>query len=124
LKYHTRKIFLTKKSVMKNLCQKATWKHFAALVIFSFIQIISIAQDQNGDNSTSSSTTTRTTTTQSTEWYTAPWVWIVGGAVLILLLVAILSGGRGSSRSSVTRTTSHDTGTGTVTTVSRDSDEV
>lgn len=28
------------------------------------------------------------------EWYTQPWVWIVGGAVFILLLVALLRSGR------------------------------
>jgi hypothetical protein len=26
-------------------------------------------------------------------WYTQPWVWIVGGALFILLLVALLRGG-------------------------------
>ena len=26
-------------------------------------------------------------------WYAAPWVWIVGGAIFILLLVALLRGG-------------------------------
>ena len=31
-------------------------------------------------------------------WYTAPWVWVVGIAVFILLLVALLRGG-GRSRS-------------------------
>ena len=25
-------------------------------------------------------------------WYTSPWVWIVGGAIFILLLVALLRG--------------------------------
>ena len=30
-------------------------------------------------------------------WYAAPWVWIVGGAVFILLLVALTRGG-GSRR--------------------------
>jgi len=29
-------------------------------------------------------------------WYTAPWVWVVGGAVFILLLVALLRGNRRS----------------------------
>ena len=28
------------------------------------------------------------------DWYTQPWVWIVGGALFILLLVALLRGGR------------------------------
>jgi len=27
------------------------------------------------------------------DWYTQPWVWIVGGAVSILLLVALIRGG-------------------------------
>ena len=30
----------------------------------------------------------------SSQWYTQPWVWIVGGAIFILLLVALLRGGR------------------------------
>lgn len=28
------------------------------------------------------------------QWYTQPWVWVVGGAVFILLLVALLRGGK------------------------------
>ena len=27
-------------------------------------------------------------------WYTQPWVWIVGGAIFILLLVGMLKGGK------------------------------
>jgi hypothetical protein len=27
-------------------------------------------------------------------WYASPWVWVVGAAVFILLLVALLRGGR------------------------------
>jgi hypothetical protein len=30
-------------------------------------------------------------------WYASPWVWIVGAAVFILLLVALTSGSRSSS---------------------------
>jgi hypothetical protein len=30
-------------------------------------------------------------------WYAAPWVWVVGGAVFILLLVALLRGNRRSN---------------------------
>lgn len=30
---------------------------------------------------------------KSDDWYAAPWVWVVGAAVFILLLVAILRGG-------------------------------
>jgi hypothetical protein len=37
-----------------------------------------------------------TKTTSTTHWYASPWVWVVGAAVFILLLVALT---RGSSRS-------------------------
>ena len=37
-------------------------------------------------------------------WYASPWVWIVGAAVFILLLVALTSGGRGKKSDSVTYT--------------------
>jgi len=30
---------------------------------------------------------------KDSNWYQQPWVWIVGGAVFILLLVALLRGG-------------------------------
>ena len=33
-------------------------------------------------------------TTSSSNWYASPWVWIVGAAVFILLLVALTRGGR------------------------------
>ena len=36
-------------------------------------------------------------TTSSNNWYASPWVWIVGAAVFILLLVALTSGGRDRS---------------------------
>jgi len=31
---------------------------------------------------------------KGSNWYAQPWVWIVGGAVFILLLVALLRGNR------------------------------
>lgn len=50
------------------------------------------------------------------DWYASPWVWIVGAAVFILLLVALTSGGR-------KRTTDGSTDKVTVTkTVKRDTD--
>ena len=32
--------------------------------------------------------------TKGGDWYTSPWVWVVGAAVFILLLVALTRGGR------------------------------
>ena len=31
-------------------------------------------------------------TKESSNWYAQPWVWIVGGAVFLLLLVALMRG--------------------------------
>jgi len=41
----------------------------------------------------------------SSNWYASPWVWIVGAAVFILLLVALVRGGKSGDSVSVTRTT-------------------
>lgn len=32
-------------------------------------------------------------TDKGSNWYASPWVWVVGGAVFILLLVALIRGG-------------------------------
>jgi hypothetical protein len=50
--------------------------------------ILLFAQDQSAQVNK-----TTTTTTSSSNWYASPWVWIVGAAVFILLLVALTSGG-------------------------------
>lgn len=47
-------------------------------------------------------------TTSTTTWYTSPWVWIVGAAVFILLLVALTSGSRGSDKVVEKRTVIRD----------------
>jgi len=61
------------------------------------MQVVLWAQDSN------QSVTTKTeSTTTSTQWYTSPWVWVAGGAVFIIILVALM---RGNSSTSETRTT-------------------
>jgi hypothetical protein len=78
--------------------QLPTWTSFKSIVTFIVLcltQGMAMAQDSSSSSSSSSRTITTTTTTHS-EWYAQPWVWVVGGAVLILLLVALL---RGSSSS-------------------------
>lgn len=59
------------------------------------------AQDSTGSTSRTVTTTSETTTTS--DWYTQPWVWVVAGAVLLIILVALLRGN--SSDKEVTRTT-------------------
>lgn len=71
---------------MKQLSKiKNYMKSLFALVMLSLLQTTTWAQEKaeldvninkgNGGN-----------------WYTQPWVWIVGGAVFLLLLVALLRG--------------------------------
>ena len=105
-------------------------RFFFFLFAFCFSLVV-FAQDSSGGGGkeeTKNSTTT-TTTTKSTDinitadgdtWYTQPWVWIVGAAVFILLLVALLSSNRGkdtvstSDRVTVKKTVERDTDRGTV----------
>jgi len=96
---------------MKNSSVTNLFRYFTVTLIFACFQLMSFGQDGT------TSTTVKTTTTEHSEWYTAPWVWVVGGIVVILLLVAIVS----SSRSSSSRTTVTDTGAGTRT-ITTDSD--
>lgn len=63
------------------------------------MQLMVGAQDST---STSRSTTITTETTTTNDWYMQPWVWIVGGAVLLIILVALL---RGNSNKEVSKTT-------------------
>ena len=61
-------------------------KHIALLFFLSVIQTVVLAQDGGGVD-------IKVTKESSSTWYTQPWVWIVGGAVFILLLVALLRSG-------------------------------
>lgn len=64
------------------------------------------AQDKAVDVDVNKTTTTAT----SSNWYASPWVWIVGAAIFILLLVALTSGGRDrSDRVIVKKTVTRDT---------------
>ncbi len=72
------------------------------LFVFSCMTLILAAQDSTG-GSTTTTITKETTTSTTTEWYTEPWVWAVGGGVLLIVLIALLRG-RGRDRE-VTRTT-------------------
>ena len=75
---------------MKKVSLSAVYKFFL-LFLFGFIQLMVGAQDST---STSRSTTITKETTTTTDWYMEPWVWAVGGAVLLIILVALLRGGK------------------------------
>lgn len=56
-----------------------------ALIAFNFMAVVSFAQDKGVDVDIN--------VKKESTWYQQPWVWIVGGAVFVLLLVALLRGG-------------------------------
>jgi apolipoprotein N-acyltransferase len=60
-------------------------KALIILVTLSVLDKISWAQEKSTDINVNIS--------KGSAWYTQPWVWIVGGAVFILLLAAIMRGG-------------------------------
>ena len=54
-----------------------------SVLTLCFFQTIAWAQDKQVDVNIN-------TDKGGGQWYTNPWVWVIGGAVFILLLVAIL----------------------------------
>jgi hypothetical protein len=86
---------------MKHLTTGLFLRSAVTFLTLIFIQAIAIAQDASGGKNVTTHTTTTTTT-----WYAQPWVWIVGAAIFILLLVALTRGGGRSDKVTVTKTTS------------------
>ena len=101
---------------MKQITNGLGIKTILTFLAVAFFQTIILAQDDGSSASgTSSTTKTVSVTSQSNEWYTSPLVWVIGAAVLILLLVALLRGRSDGSttasrtdRVTVTKTTSGD----------------
>lgn len=80
---------------MKQVSLGRGYKFFLA-IFFTFMQVVLWAQESN------QTVTQKTTETTTTQWYTSPWLWVAGGAVFIIILIALL---RGNSSTSETRTT-------------------
>jgi len=80
---------------MKQISLRRVYKFFLA-ILFTYMQVMLWAQES------SQTVTTKTTETTTTQWYASPWVWVAGGAVFIIILVALM---RGNSSTSETRTT-------------------
>ena len=60
---------------------------FSLTMITLFLSLVSFAQDDKKVD-------IDINVDKKSEWYVQPWVWVVGGAIFILLLVALLKGGR------------------------------
>jgi hypothetical protein len=59
-----------------------------AFFFFNLIALVSFAQDKGIDVDIN--------VKKESQWYQQPWVWVIGGAVFILLLAAILRSNRTS----------------------------
>ena len=73
------------------------FKSVLLIIMTLFFQVITFAQEATTQKQTRVKTTT-------TEWYVQPWAWIAGGAVFLLILVALLRRKGSSDKVTVTRT--------------------
>ena len=62
-----------------------SWLRFSTILLSSFLSVISFAQEKGIDVDIN--------VKKEQAWYQNPIVWVIGGAVFILLLVALLRGG-------------------------------
>jgi hypothetical protein len=93
---------------MEHPAKRLTLQLFFLTLFVGLINLTALAQDDGGSTTTSTTKTT-TSVTRDTTWYTSPWVWVVGAAVFILLLVALLSNRGGRSETvRVTKTVEKD----------------
>jgi hypothetical protein len=73
---------------MKKIISRS-WLRFTTILLSSFLSVISFAQDKGIDVDIN--------VKKEQAWYQNPIVWVIGGAVFILLLVALLRGGEKKS---------------------------
>ena len=64
---------------------KGSWLKLTAFILSLSLGIISFAQEKGVDVDIN--------VKKESAWYQSPVVWVIGGAVFILLLVALLRGG-------------------------------
>ena len=69
---------------MKKMINRS-WLRFTTVFLACFLSIIAFAQDKGIDVDIN--------VKKEQAWYQNPVVWVIGGAVFILLLVALLRGG-------------------------------
>ena len=71
----------------KLICR--SWLYFTITLLFCFLSVLTFAQDKGVDVDIN--------VKKESAWYQNPIVWVIGGAVFILLLVALLRGGERKS---------------------------
>ena len=65
------------------------WLRFTTIIVLTFFNVLAFAQDKGVDVDIN--------VKKESSWYQNPIVWVIGGAVFILLLVALLRGGERKS---------------------------
>lgn len=65
------------------------WLRFMSFILLACCTVVAFAQDKGVDVDVSLK--------KESAWYQSPVVWVIGGAVFILLLVALLRGGEKKS---------------------------
>lgn len=95
---------------MKQCTKGLTLKTLVTFIMMAFVQTVLFAQDEASGTGSSTTTTTTKSVVSESNWFASPWVWVVGAAVFILLLVALLRGGSSSrsERITVTKSSSAD----------------
>lgn len=88
---------------MKQLTKGLKPKMLLTFLTIALLQTILFAQNDATSQSGTSTTTKSVTVTSPGDWYSSPWIWVAGAAVLILLLVAMLRRS-GDDRATTTRT--------------------
>ena len=64
---------------------RAIMRRALYVFVLSFMSVLALAQDKGIDVDIN--------VKKDNEWYQQPWIWVVGAAVFILLLVALLRSG-------------------------------
>lgn len=80
-------------------------RSFYLLVMAMLLQTMAMAQD-----STIQTTQTNSTATETT-WHIAPWMWVVGGVIVLLILIGLFRGKStttSADRVTVTKTVQRD----------------
>ncbi len=76
---------------MKKLFMNSIITTTYLFILSNLISLLSEAQDSSGSSVSSTQTTTTTTHTQN-GIVIQPWMWKVGGIVLLIIIIALLSG--------------------------------
>lgn len=90
---------------MKQPVEFFRWRPFLVMLFLSLVSLAIWGQGEGTEAGSTTTTTTTNVTVADNAWYTSPWVWVIGVAVFILLLVAILSsqGTSGTVKASKTK---------------------